>query len=117
MRKDDQRRFNLGPSHNGQAAPLANGTIKIRTRGDARDDINGLYVGGNGRDFPRVRRWRLAARATMGTVLLYSALQYHFITMESDSLLPGITVFSWTSNERRAMRELGSWAKPSAASR
>src|SRR5205807_2686292 len=60
----DRRRFNLIPSHNGQAAPFANGTTKIRTRGDARDDINGLYARANGRDFPSVRRWGSAARAT-----------------------------------------------------
>jgi hypothetical protein len=50
---------------------------------------------GNGHDLPSVRRWRLAARATMGTLLLYSALQYYFITvfMEIDAL-PGITVFA-----------------------
>jgi len=66
---------------------------KIRARGDARDDINGLYVGGNARDFPSARRWRLAARAMMGTVLLDSALQYYFITMQIDSV-PGITVFA-----------------------
>jgi hypothetical protein len=46
-------------------------------------------------DSPSVRRWKLAARATMGTALVYSALQYYFITvfMEIDSL-PGITVFT-----------------------
>jgi hypothetical protein len=57
--------------------------------------LNGLHIRGNGRDLPSVRRWRLAARATLGTMLLYSALQYYFITvfMEIDSL-PGITVFS-----------------------
>ena len=68
---------------------------RIRTRADIRDHINGLYIRGNGRELPSVRRWRLAAKATMGTVLLYSALQYYFITvfMEIDSL-PGITVFA-----------------------
>jgi hypothetical protein len=68
---------------------------KIRTRADIRDYINGLYIRGNGRDLPSVRRWKLAARATMGTLLLYSALQYYFLTVfiEIDSL-PGITVFA-----------------------
>jgi hypothetical protein len=68
---------------------------RIRTREDVRDYINGLYIRGNGRDLPSVRRWRLAARATMGTVLLYSALQYYFITVLIEiASLPGITVFA-----------------------
>jgi hypothetical protein len=68
---------------------------KIRTREDVRDYINGLYIRGNGRDLPSVRRWKLAARATMGTVLLYSALQYYFITVLIEiNSLPGITVFA-----------------------
>jgi hypothetical protein len=68
---------------------------KIRTREDVRDYINGLYIRGNGRDLPSVRRWKLAARATMGTVLLYSALQYYFITVLIEiNSLPSITVFA-----------------------
>jgi len=53
----------------------------ILTREDVRHYINGVYIRGNGRDLPSVRRWKLAARATLGTVLLYSALQYYFITV------------------------------------
>ena len=44
---------------------------------------------------PSVQRWRLAARATMGTVLLYAGLQYYFITVFIEIMsLPGITVFT-----------------------
>ena len=67
----------------------------IRTREDVRHYINGLYIRGSGRDLPSVRRWRLAARATMGTVLLCAALQYYFITVFMEIMsLPGITVFT-----------------------
>jgi hypothetical protein len=67
----------------------------IRTRDDVRDYINGLYIRGSGRDLPSVRRWKLAARATMGTVLLYAALQYYFFTVLIEIMsLPGITVFT-----------------------
>jgi hypothetical protein len=56
----------------------------------------------------------------MGTVLLYSALQHYFITV-----FMGYRI-CWTNNDRRwltperaprAIREVGSWVKPSAASR
>jgi hypothetical protein len=67
----------------------------IRTREDVRDYINGLYIRGSGRDLPSVRRWRLAARATMGTALLYAALQYYFISVFIEIMsLPAITVFT-----------------------
>ena len=67
----------------------------IRTREDARRYVDGLLVRGNAPDLPSVRRWRLAAKATLLTLLAFSGLQYYFLNVFLEIMsLPGMTVFT-----------------------
>jgi hypothetical protein len=67
----------------------------IRTREDARRYVDGLLIRANALELPSVRRWRLAAKATMLTLLAFSGLQYYFLNIFLEIIsLPGITVFT-----------------------